>query len=175
MKAVILVGGQGTRLRPLSCGIPKPMVPVLNRPLLDHILLNASKHGVTDFVLAVNHLPEVIKESFGDGSRSGVRINYVVEGNLEGLKSGDHVPVKFSRPESSSMRKVVPYSAVLYDARGNAWLYTSPEPLVFVRQPITVDFVEGERAVLKEGPAAGTPVVKTGAAELFGVEHKIGH
>ncbi len=80
MKAVILVGGQGTRLRPLSCGIPKPMVPVLNRPLLDHILLNASKHGVTDFVLAVNHLPEVIKESFGDGSRSGVRINYVVEG-----------------------------------------------------------------------------------------------
>lgn len=108
-------------------------------------------------------------------SGDAVNLNYVVEGNLEGLKSGDHVPVKFSRPESSGMRKVVPYSAVLYDARGNAWLYTSPEPLVFVRQPITVDFVEGERAVLKEGPAAGTLVVKTGAAELFGVEHKIGH
>ena len=108
-------------------------------------------------------------------SGDAVKLNYVVEGSLEGLKSGDHVPVKFSRPESSGMRKVVPYSAVLYDARGNEWLYTSPEPLVFVRQPITVDFVEGERAVLKEGPAAGTLVVKTGAAELFGVEHKIGH
>jgi hypothetical protein len=104
-----------------------------------------------------------------------IKINYQVDGNLKGLKAGDRVAVKFSRPESSGMRKVVPYSAVLYDARGNAWLYTSPEPLVFVRQPITVDFVEGERAVLKEGPAAGTLVVKTGAAELFGVEHKIGH
>lgn len=108
-------------------------------------------------------------------SGDAVNLIYAVEGNFEGLKTGDHVPVKFSRPESSGMRKVVPYSAVLYDARGNAWLYTSPEPLVFVRQPITVDFVEGERAVLKEGPAAGTLVVKTGAAELFGVEHKIGH
>ncbi len=79
MKAVILVGGHGTRLRPLSCGIPKPMVPVLNRPLLEHVLLNAAKHGVTDFVLALNYLPDVIKENFGDGSHLGVRINYAVE------------------------------------------------------------------------------------------------
>ena len=73
MKAVILVGGHGTRLRPLSCGIPKPMVPVLNRPLLEHVLLNAAKHNVTDFILALNYLPEVIKENFGDGNRLGIR------------------------------------------------------------------------------------------------------
>ncbi|MDP3879871.1 MAG: NDP-sugar synthase [Dehalococcoidales bacterium] len=79
MKAVILVGGQGTRLRPLSCGTPKPMVPVLNRPLLEHVILNAAKHGVTDFVLAINYLPEAIKEGLGDGSKLGVNINYAVE------------------------------------------------------------------------------------------------
>lgn len=79
MKAVILVGGQGTRLRPLSCGIPKPMVPILNRPLLEHVVSNAAGYGVTDFVLALNYLPEVIREAFGDGSRLGVHIDYAVE------------------------------------------------------------------------------------------------
>lgn len=110
------------------------------------------------------------------GANAGemLKIKYEVEGNLEGLKAGDRVPVKYSRRKSGGVRKVVPYSAVLYDPRGKTWVYTSPEPLVFVRQPIVVDFIEGDRAVLKEGPAVGTEVVTAGAAELFGVENKIG-
>ncbi len=68
------------------------------------------------------------------------------------------------------MQKVVPYAAVLYGLNGETWLYASPEPLVFARQPITVGDIEGDVAVLLDGPPVGTQVVTAGAAELFGVE-----
>jgi len=69
-----------------------------------------------------------------------------------------------------SQHKVIPYAAVLYDTEGNTWTYSSPEPLVFVRHRIVVDRIEGEMAVLTEGPAAGTSVVTVGAQELYGSE-----
>jgi hypothetical protein len=72
-------------------------------------------------------------------------------------------------------RKVVPYGAVLYDADGKTWVYVSPEPNVYVREAITVDFIEGDWAVLKAGPAVGTTVVSVGVAELYGTETGVGH
>jgi hypothetical protein len=69
-----------------------------------------------------------------------------------------------------AMRNVIPYSAILYDTEGNTWTYTSPEPLVFVRHSIKVDFIDGEMAVLSEGLPAGTSVVTVGAEELYGSE-----
>jgi hypothetical protein len=66
--------------------------------------------------------------------------------------------------------KVLPYSAVLYAANGDTWTYTNPEPLVFVRQKISIDRVDGESAVLSDGPDVGTKVVTVGAAELIGTE-----
>jgi hypothetical protein len=74
----------------------------------------------------------------------------------------------------SSPRKVVPYAAVLYDAKGATWVYTNPSPLTFVRHAIQIDYIEGDLAVLSDGPAAGTAVVIVGAAELFGTETGIG-
>ena len=79
MKAVILVGGQGTRLRPLTCNIPKAIVPLLNRPYLEYLLSYLKKHGVNDIVLAMGYNPEPIKKSLGDGSHLGVHLSYVVE------------------------------------------------------------------------------------------------
>jgi hypothetical protein len=70
---------------------------------------------------------------------------------------------------------VVPYAAVLYDAHGETWVYTNPQPLVFIRHRIRIDHIEGDRAVLLEGPPVGTAVVTLGAAELFGTEFKVGH
>ena len=67
-------------------------------------------------------------------------------------------------------RKVVPYAAVIYDLQGATWLYTSPAPLTFVRESITVDFIEGDRVVLVKGPSSGTEVVIIGVAELYGTE-----
>jgi hypothetical protein len=71
-------------------------------------------------------------------------------------------------------RTAMPYAAVLYDPNGDTWAYTNPEPLVFVRSPITVVTIEGNRAVLSAGPAVGTEVVTVGAAELLGTEYEVG-
>ena len=72
------------------------------------------------------------------------------------------------------LRKVIPYAAVLYDPEGAAWVFTNPKSLVFVRQPIKVDYIEADQAVLLEGPPSGTAVVTVGAAELFGAEIGVG-
>ena len=74
----------------------------------------------------------------------------------------------------SGLVKVVPYAAVLYGVHGETWVYTNPEPLVYVREPITIDYIEGDLAVLLEGPPAGTQVVTIGGAELLGAENGVG-
>jgi hypothetical protein len=70
-------------------------------------------------------------------------------------------------------REVIPYDAVLYGPAGDTFTYTSPEPLVFVRQAITVDRIAGDRALLSSGPPPGTEVVTVGSQELFGTEHQV--
>jgi hypothetical protein len=65
---------------------------------------------------------------------------------------------------------VIPYSAVFYGPEGDTWTYTEPEPLTYVREPITIDHFEGEQVVLSDGPPSGTVVVMQGASELFGTE-----
>jgi hypothetical protein len=67
-------------------------------------------------------------------------------------------------------RKVVPYSAVIYDLNGATWVYTNPEPLTYIRASITIDYIQLDTAVLTAGPNAGTQVVTVGAAELYGAE-----
>lgn len=71
---------------------------------------------------------------------------------------------------NGSERKVVPYAAVIYDLSGATWVYTNPAPLSFVRESITIDFIEGDRAILVNGPSSGTEVVTVGVAELYGAE-----
>lgn len=78
-------------------------------------------------------------------------------------------------PRKKSPQKAVPYSAVLYDTRGKTWVYTSPQPQVFVRKEISVDFIKGGTAYLLDGPDVGTKVAKVGVAELYGTESKFGH
>jgi len=65
---------------------------------------------------------------------------------------------------------IIPYAAVLYGLNGETWTYTNPEPLVFVRQSIVIDHIEGDSAFLSEGPDTGTAVVIIGVAELYGAE-----
>lgn len=67
-------------------------------------------------------------------------------------------------------RLVVPYAALLYDPSGTAWVYVNVEPLVFVRQPITVEDITADQVILSDGPEAGAKVVTMGATELFGSE-----
>jgi len=79
MKAVILIGGEGTRLRPLTCNTPKAMVPILNRPFLEHLLRYLEKHGVRDVILTMGYLPDPIQNHLGNGGQFGVKITYLVE------------------------------------------------------------------------------------------------
>ena len=67
MKAVIMSGGFGTRLRPLTCNIPKPMVPMMNKPMMQHIVSLLKRHGITDIVSTLFYQPESITSFFGDG------------------------------------------------------------------------------------------------------------
>jgi len=78
------------------------------------------------------------------------------------------------REASGARRTLIPYAALIYDLHGDTWAYTNPEPLVFVRERIRVDRIEGEVVALSDGPSPGTPVVTVGAAELFGVEFGVG-
>jgi NDP-sugar pyrophosphorylase family protein len=79
MKAIILAGGLGTRLRPLTDEIPKPLLPIKGRPIIEHAILNFKKHGITEIILSIGYKSEKIKEYFGDGSRFGVSIEYCIE------------------------------------------------------------------------------------------------
>jgi len=79
LKAVILVGGPGTRLQPLTYDLPKPMMPVLNRPFMEHTIAYLKRADVRDIILTLNYLPEVIQSHFGDGQGFGVHLAYCVE------------------------------------------------------------------------------------------------
>lgn len=79
MKAVILAGGEGTRLRPLTSNQPKPMLPMVNRPMLEHIVELLARHGFDDIVVTVAFLATQIRNYFGDGSDFGVRMRYASE------------------------------------------------------------------------------------------------
>src|SRR4051812_2309054 len=79
MKAVIMAGGEGSRLRPLTIRRPKPMVPVVDRPVIVHIIELLKRHGITEVVITLQYLPSVIQDYLGDGSSYGIKIHYTVE------------------------------------------------------------------------------------------------
>ncbi|HOO22979.1 MAG TPA: nucleotidyltransferase family protein [Clostridia bacterium] len=79
MKAVIMSGGKGTRLYPLTRDIPKPMVKIIDKPVLEHIILHLKKHNITEIALTLGYKAESIIAYFGDGSAWGVKLVYYVE------------------------------------------------------------------------------------------------
>jgi mannose-1-phosphate guanylyltransferase len=84
MQAIVLVGGQGTRLRPLTATIPKPALTLVDRPFLAYMVEWLAAHGVTEVVLACGFLPDVLREALGDGEPGGPRITYVTEPDRRG-------------------------------------------------------------------------------------------
>jgi mannose-1-phosphate guanylyltransferase len=88
MKGMILAAGEGRRLRPLTDRLPKPMLPVAGRPLLEHTIIYLHDCGVTDLAVNLYHLPQVVIDYFGDGSRWGVSLRYSVEEHLLGSAGG---------------------------------------------------------------------------------------
>lgn len=79
LKAVVMAGGEGTRLRPLTSNQPKPMVSILSKPVMEHIIELLKGHGITDTVVTLQFLPQVIKSYFGEGTDLGVTLSYAIE------------------------------------------------------------------------------------------------
>ncbi len=88
MRAMILAAGLGTRLRPITYSRPKPMVPVLNRPVMEHIVRLLARHGFTEVIANLHWFPDQIKGHFGDGSEYGIELSYSEEEQLLGTSGG---------------------------------------------------------------------------------------
>lgn len=119
--------------------------------------------------------PAIVDAKDEDGPDTDVKkpddaLWYQVQTSGPGLMAKQPVRVELPMTSDGALRQAIPYSAVFYDASGQTWTYLNPEPLVYTRQRITVDYVEGDMAVLTSGPAAGTRVVSIGAVLLYGAE-----
>ena len=79
MKAVILAGGEGTRLRPITYQIPKPMIPLVGMPLIEYVIRNLKKYGIEDVILSTFYMSSIFSSHFGNGEKLGVNITYVTE------------------------------------------------------------------------------------------------
>ncbi|HVA61855.1 MAG TPA: mannose-1-phosphate guanyltransferase [Mycobacteriales bacterium] len=79
MRAVVMAGGEGSRLRPMTANLPKPLLPVANRPIMEHVLLLLRRHGFTDTVVTVQFLASLIRSYFGDGDDVGMNLHYATE------------------------------------------------------------------------------------------------
>jgi mannose-1-phosphate guanylyltransferase / phosphomannomutase len=79
VRAVVMAGGEGTRLRPLTSNQPKPMVPIVGKPCMEHILELLRRHGLTDVVVTLAFMPQAIRSYFGDGEALGMNVSYSVE------------------------------------------------------------------------------------------------
>lgn len=83
MKAMILAAGKGTRVRPLTDEMPKPMIPIIGKPVMEYLIEELERHGFNEIMINVSHLPEQIENYFGNGERLGVEIGYSFEGHIE--------------------------------------------------------------------------------------------
>jgi len=140
--------------------------PAFVRPLDDE---NDGEDADDGLEAEADEPPEGV-DDIEDSDAGAGALYYVLSNNLQGMVPGQHVWVKLSLLDSGTSRKIVPYAAVIYDVNGGTWVYTSPEPLVFIRQSITIDYIEGDLALLTQGPPAGTQVVTVGGALLLGAE-----
>jgi len=111
MKAMILAAGFGTRMRPLTLQVPKPMIPVLNRPMLEHTLDLLRGQNITDLTINLHHMPDAVTDHFGDGARFGARIHWSKEDAILGTAGG----IKAAQRHLAGSAFVVMNSDVLAD------------------------------------------------------------
>lgn len=110
----------------------------------------------------------------GDEAGNASAVYYALRDKSHALQPGQRMLVELVLKSDSKARKLVPYSAIIYDVKGDTWVYTNPEALVFVRAPVKIDYITGQTAYLTEGPAAGAKIVINGVAELYGAETGVG-
>jgi len=181
MKAIILAAGEGRRLRPLTKRVPKPLLPLGGRPLIDHLVALLAAHGVREIAVNLHHRPEAIRDHLGDGSRLGVSVTYSEEETLLGSAGA----VKRLEPFFDESFFVL-YGDVLTDIdltalaafhrnRGAALtmaLYQTDEP---ERCGIAETDVHGTVRRFREKPAPGETASRWANAGVYAVEPTVLH
>lgn len=143
MKAVVLAGGFGTRIKPLTYSLPKPMLPLAGKPILEHVLDALKNHGITDLIFLLYFQPEAIKNYFGDGSAFGVKIAYIIPPEDYGTAGA----VKFA---SEHLKGQEPF------------VITSGDLLTDVDLGALVDFHKNRRAMVTIGLTSVTDPLQFG-------------
>lgn len=111
MKAMILAAGKGTRVQPLTYDLPKPMIPILGKPVMAYLVEHLAQHGVTDIMVNVSYLHDKIEEYFGEGHQFGVRIGYSFEGYTN--DAGEVVPQPLG--SAGGMKKIQEFGGFFDD------------------------------------------------------------
>jgi mannose-1-phosphate guanylyltransferase / phosphomannomutase len=140
MKAVVMAGGEGSRLRPLTIGRPKPMVPIVDAPVMEHIFNLLRRHGITEVVVTLQYLSRVIQEYFDDGSDFGMRIHYTVEetplGTAGSVKNAEHLldepflVISGDALTDFNLEEIIAYHRAK-EAMATLTLYRVPSPLEY--------------------------------------------
>ena len=148
--------------------------PAGSGSVLVRVSLPASERAKVDAALPASVAvgsDQIVAPPVGD-TASGGALTYELDGVGASVRPGQRLRVKLVFAGGGE-ELTIPYSAVIYGIEGGVWAYTSTGPLTFVRAPITVASIQGDVAVLSEGPAAGTEVVTVGGEELLGTEFAI--
>jgi NDP-sugar pyrophosphorylase family protein len=162
-QAVILAAGRGTRMRELTEDLPKPMIPVRGRPILEHIVTGLAAHGVSRFLIVVGYRKDVVMDYFGDGSRFGVSVDYVEQVKQDGTGR----VVDLGREFTGSEAFVLSYGDILVAPESYSPLvdFTGVDAKIAVKRDEDVRkggavFIDGENWVTdiieKGGPDAPT-------------------
>ncbi|MEM0475812.1 MAG: nucleotidyltransferase family protein [Candidatus Norongarragalinales archaeon] len=181
MKAVILCGGKGTRLRPYTLNLPKPMLLLGRKPVLEYTVEHLASEGITDLVFTVGHLREKIEEHFGDGRAFGVHIKYSVEegelgtaGSVKNaqalIKDDDFLVLMGDQLTSLSYRKVFEFHLKHKDEAGAI----ATVALKRLTQPLQVGIAHLDKATNKVTRFEEKPVLENlGNAAVYAFNKKI--
>lgn len=179
VKAVVMAGGQGTRLRPLTIGRPKPMVPVVNKPILAHILDLLKRNGITEVVITLQLLPDIITDYFGDGEEMGMVIHYSTEtlplGTAGSVKNAQRylddtfIVISGDALTDFNLQEIVD-AHKRNEATATVTLYRVPNPLEY---GVTITDSEGRITQFLEKPSWGEVISDTVNTGIYVLEPEV--
>ncbi|MDD3825580.1 MAG: mannose-1-phosphate guanyltransferase [Anaerolineae bacterium] len=179
MKAVVMAGGEGSRLRPLTIGRPKPMVPLVAKPVMGHILDLLKRHGITEVVVTLHFMPEAIQSYFGSGTSMGMHINYAIEetplGTAGSVKNAQEfldepfIIISGDAVTDINLQQVIDFHQS-NKAEATLTLYRVPNPLEY---GVIITDADGKISQFLEKPSWGEVISDTVNTGIYVVEPQV--
>jgi mannose-1-phosphate guanylyltransferase/phosphomannomutase len=179
MKAVVMAGGEGSRLRPLTIARPKPMVPLVFKPVMGHILDLLKRHGITEVVITLQFLPEAVQSYFGDGSNLGMKLHYAIEetplGTAGSVKNAQEyldepfLIISGDAVTDINLRAVIDFHQAK-GAEATLTLYRVPNPLEY---GVIITDTDGKITQFLEKPSWGEVISDTVNTGIYVIEPSV--